>query len=297
MKKTKVEEVQISKHALVTVTEMNHIIEVQHMDKMNNCSHIKKLDADRYVDLKTGDIREFERTENRSQGLNSLLQTFKKLRYLINNNFTGGGNELFITLTYAEQTNDHLQVGQDYDKFLKRLRYKLGKKLGPIDAIRVLEPHATGNWHIHALLRFNDLSEVYIANAELAEIWGHGFVKINSLKDVDNIGAYVSAYLTDIEVTNENILGFASNGKEMAVKETEGKVYVKGARLKYYPPGVNIFTKTKGIVYPERTIMPYEQAKRIVGAATPHYKKSIALSDEEKGFENTITYEQYNLKR
>ena len=295
MKKTKVEEVQISKNALVTVTEMNHIIEVQHMEKMNNCVHIKKLDADRYVDLKTGDIREFQRTENRSQGLNSLHQTFKKLRYLINNNFTGGGNELFITLTYAEQTSDHLQVGKDYDKFLKRLRYKLGKKLGTIDANRVLEPHASGKWHLHVLMRFNDLSEVYIANAQLAEIWGHGFVKINSLKDVDNIGAYVSAYLTDIEVANEEISKFGS--KEVEVKEVEGKVYLKGERLKYYSPGVNIFTKTKGIEYPERTIMPYERAKKIVGAATPHYKKSIAISDEEKGFENTITYEQYNLKR
>ena len=296
MKKTKVEEVQISKNALVTVTEMNHIIEVQHMDKMNNCSHIKKLDADRYVDLKTGDIREFERTENRSQGVNSLYQTFKKLRYLINNNFDGAGNELFITLTYRGelQTRDHLKVGKDYDIFLKRLKRKY-KGVSTIDAVRVLEPHESGNWHMHVLLRFNDLERVYIANKDLEEIWGNGFVKIKSLKDVDNIGAYVSAYLTDIEVTNENILGFGS--KELDVKESDGKYYVKGARLKYYPSGVNIFTKTRGIVYPERTIMPYAQAKKIVGAATPHYKKSIALSDEEKGFENTITYEQYNLKR
>ena len=29
---------------LVTVTKMNHIVEVQHMQKMNRKAHIKKLD-------------------------------------------------------------------------------------------------------------------------------------------------------------------------------------------------------------------------------------------------------------
>lgn len=296
MKKTVLDDVQISKNALVTVTEMNHIVEVQHMEKMNTCNHIKKLNADSYVDLKTGEVKEFERTENRSQGLNSLRQTFKKLRYLVNNNFTGKGNELFITLTYRGdlQTNDHLKVGKDYDNFLKRLKRRLNKKLGSIDAIRVLEPHESGNWHLHVLLRFNDLSSVYILNEELAEIWGHGFVQIQSLKDVDNVGAYVSAYLADIEVPEE-----FGDHPDLVEKEVNGqkKKFLKGARLRFYPTGVNIFAKTKGMVYPEREQMTYEKALKKVGAATPHFKKSIAISDDENGFENTITYEQYNLKR
>lgn len=299
MKKTKVEEVQISKHALVTVTEMNHLIEVQHMEKMNTCCHIKKLDADRYVDLRTGDIREFERTENRSQGLNSLSQTFKKLRYLVNTNFRGACNELFITLTYRGelQTRDHLKVGKDYDAFLKRLKRRY-KGVSTIDAIKVLEPHASGNWHMHVLLRFNDLEKVYIANKDLKEIWGNGWVKINSLKNVDNVGAYVSAYLADVEVSEEEAKNLEGH-PDLIEKEVDGqkKKFVKGARLAFYPSGVNLFSKTKGIVYPERTLMQYEQAIKKVGAATPHFKKSIAISDEEKGFENTITYEQYNLKR
>ena len=299
MKITKVEEVQISKNALVTVTEMNHIVEVQYMEKMNSCSHIKKLDADRYVDLKTGDIREFERTENRSQGLNSLRQTFKKLRYLINNNFTGAWNELFLTLTYRGelQTRDHLKVGKDYDNFLKRMKRKF-KGISTIDAIKVLEPHGSGNWHMHVLLRFNDLEKVYIANKDLREIWGNGWVTVNSLKNVDNVGAYVSAYLADLEVTEDTAKQLEGN-PDLMEKEVDGqkKKFLKGARLVFYPSGVNLYSKTKGIVYPERTIMSYNQAIKKVGAATPHFKKSILISDKDKDFENTITYEQYNLKR
>lgn len=301
MKKTIVDDVQISKNALVTVTKMNHIVEVQHMEKMNTCSHIKKLSADSYVNLKTGEVKEFERTENRSQGLNSLRQTFKKLRYLINNNFTGSPNELFLTLTNRGelQTRDHLKVGKDYEKFMKRLKYEF-KDISSIDAIKVLEPHESGNWHMHVLLRFNDLPSVYIPNEKLAEIWGNGYVKIQSLKNVDNVGAYVSAYMTDIEVP-EGKLKELEGHPDLIEKEVDGqkKKFLKGARLRFYPTGVNIFSKTKGIVYPEREKMSYEKALKKVGAATPHFKRSICLEKEKEQecFSNTITYEQYNLKR
>ena len=53
----KVTERQIAEHELVTVTRMNHVIEVQHMEKRNTKCHIKKLDAERYMDIETGEIR------------------------------------------------------------------------------------------------------------------------------------------------------------------------------------------------------------------------------------------------
>lgn len=299
MKITKVDEVQISASSLVTVTKMNHILEVQHMEKRNDTCHIKKLDSDRYVEISTGEIKDFQKTENRSQGGNSLRQTFKKMRYLINNNFTGSGNELFITLTYRGdlQTTDYIKVGKDYDKFLKRLKYEY-KGTSTVDSIKVLEPHQSGKWHMHALLRFNDLDTVYIPNKKLREIWSNGYVTVNSLKNVDNIGAYVSAYMTDIPVTKENEKALEGH-PDLIEKEVDGekKKYIKGARLMFYPTGVNLFSKTKGIIYPEREQMSYLEAKKIVGAVTPHYKTSLSIADEEKDFSNTITYEQYNLKR
>lgn len=299
MKITKVDEVQISANSLVTVTKMNHILEVQHMEKKNDSCHIKKLDSDRYVEIATGEIKDFQKTENRSQGLNSLRQTFKKMRYLINNNFTGSLNELFLTLTYRGelQTRDYLKVGKDYEKFLKRLKYEY-KDISSIDAIKVLEPHESGNWHMHVLVRFNDLPSVYIPNEKLRDIWGNGWVTVNSLKNVDNVGAYVSAYMTDIEVPEDRAKNLEGH-PDLIEKEVDGqkKKFLKGARLIFYPTGVNLFSKTKGIVYPNREDMTYSEAKKIVGAATPHYKKSLYIADEEKDFSNTITYEQYNLKR
>ncbi|MFE6237638.1 hypothetical protein ACFVN3_20810, partial [Cellulosimicrobium sp. NPDC057862] len=163
----------IAPNDVVKVTTMNHVIEVQHMEKMNRKNNIKKLDKDRFVDLSTGEIREFEHSENRQENYNSLRQTFKKLRYLINNNFIGRPNELHITLTYKKNMTDTKKLYSDFQNFIDRLRYKY-KKESSIDYLSVVEPQGRGAWHCHVLMRFNDLDKIYIKNAELRSLWGLG---------------------------------------------------------------------------------------------------------------------------
>ena len=291
---------------IVTVTKMNHIVEVQHMDKMNIRANIKKLDKNRYVDLRTGEIKEYKHFENRSQSENSLKQTFKKLRYLINNNFTGAKNELFITLTYEENMTYTERLYTDFDKFIKRLRYKYRDR-STIDYISVVEPQDRGAWHCHVLFRFNDLKTIYIPNkfedkkpvdAPLYELWGHGWVTIRSLKNVDNVGAYLSAYLTDIELnedTSQDVINKTLNEEHRTIKTIDNKKYIKGGRLHLYPPGMNLYRTSRGIKKPDRMKMKYKNAKKIVGSAKPHYFKSYDIKLDD--FENTISYLQYNLKR
>lgn len=269
------------------------------MEFMNRTNHIKKLDKERYVNLKTGEVGEFKQGEVRSDSFNSLRQTFKKLRYLINNNYTGAGNELHITLTYAENMQDTKRLYSDFKKFIKKFRYKYEKEYGFIDYMTVVEPQERGAWHHHLLLRFNDKagSKIFIPNDEVAEIWGHGFTKIHSLSGVDNIGAYLSAYLADVELTSENIHGAVVGQKEIKVVEVDGqeKKFIKGGRLHLYPSGMNLYRKSKGIQMPERQEMKYEDIKKVVGSAEPNYTKQIVV--EQDDFTNTITYEQYNMKR
>ncbi len=283
----------IAPNDLVIVTKTKHIVEVQYMEKMNTQANIKKIDKHRYVDLSTGEIREFEHIENRQQSYNSLRQTFKKLRYLINNNLDGAENELHCVLTYAENMTDTKRLYSDIDKFLKRLRYKYGD----VDYINVPEPQGRGAWHNHMLLRFNDRKRIFIPNSKLADLWGHGFVQIKSLKNIDNIGAYLSAYLSDIELTDKTFLTAVEEKREVVFKSVEGKEkkFIKGGRLHMYPPGMNIIRKSKGMKYPDRKKMKYKNIKKIVGNTAPHYSKNIKV--EKGNFENNITYEQYNTKR
>ena len=292
------EEYIIGSNEIVTVTQMNHIVEIQYMEKMNTQSNIKKINKDEYVDLKTGEIKEFNHFETRKDSYNSLRQTFKKLKYLVNNNFDGKKNELWVTFTYrgAEQTNDMKKVSRDYDNFRGRLERRF-KKTTTVDMLKILEPHASGNWHLHVLMRFNDVKSIYIHASEMAELWSHGFATVKSLKQVDNIGAYISAYLSDLELTDQTFPVALQEDREIAVKEVDGqeKKFIKGGRLHLYPPGANIYSKSKGILYPERKKTTYKKAKKIVGSVKPHFKTTKYIEKED--FENAITYEQYNLKR
>lgn len=280
---------------VVTVTKMNHILEVQHMEKMNHVAHIKKLSKDEYVDLGTGEIKEFNHSENRKDNYNSLRQTFKKLRYLINNNFEGKRNELHIILTYDENMKDTKRLYSDFKRFMMRLKRKYTNTT--VDYINVVEPQERGAWHSHLLIRFNDLDKIYISNSDLSKLWEQGFVTIKSLNEVDNIGAYLSAYLSDVELT-DNTVGIAlQESRDVQIKIVDGqpKKFVKGGRLHMYPPGMNLYRKSKGVEMPERKNMKYRELKKIVKHSQPHYSKSYEI--EKDDFSNTIQFEQYNLKR
>ena len=289
----------IAPNSVVKVTTMNHIIELQYLEKENGKAHIRKIDADRYVYLETGEIRDFEKTETRAQGENSLRKTFRRLRELINTNFNGSKNELFVTLTYRGelQTNDTKVVYKDFKYFMDRLKYHF-KDVSTIDYINVLEPHASGKFHMHVLLRFNEMSSVYIPNDTLAKLWGNGFVTIQSLDGVDNIGAYLSAYLADIEIPEEHAANHKDN-PDLIEKSVSGnkKKFLKGARLVFYPTGVNIYRKSKGILEPKVEKMTYKNAQKKLGAVTPNFRYGVELFDNENDFRNTIIKEQYNLKR
>lgn len=288
--------VSLSGNDVVKVTKMNHIVEVQYMEKMNRSNNIKKLDKDSYVDLSTGEIKEFQHSENRQENYNSLRQTFKKLRYLINNNLIGASNELHVTLTYKKNMKDTKQLYNDFKRFMTRLKRHY-KNVSTIDYISVVEPQGRGAWHCHCLLRFNDLKTIYIKNKELRDLWENGFVTIKSLKDVDNIGAYLSAYLADVELTEESVMTAVDEKREIVVKKVDGqeKKFIKGGRLHMYPSGMNLYRKSKGMVFPEREEMRFKDIKKVVGSAQPHYSKSYHIKNDD--FENTISYLQYNTKR
>lgn len=281
--------------SVVTLTEMGHISEIQRMERQNQQQTIRKISKDEYIVLETGEIKEFNHIENRSQSMNSLRQTFKKLRYLINNNFVGAKNELHMTLTYAENMTDTERLYADFKRFMMRLKRKY--KGQSIDYLNVIEPQERGAWHCHLLIRFNDVRSIFLENKKIAEMWEQGFVTIRSLAEVDNIGAYLSAYLSDIELTDETETLAYTDGTEIVEKTVEGqkKKFIKGGRLHMYPPSMKLYRKSRGIVPPTRKRMTYENAKKAVGSAQPHYSKTYDILTDD--FKNTIHFEQYNSKR
>lgn len=295
---------KIKGEKIVKLTEMGNIKEIMCLEKRCIAPFgIKKLNAYEYVVLDTGEVKEYNKIENRAQDKESLRKTFKHIRELINTNFTGERNELCFTITYKENMTDPKLLYTDFKNFMKKLKYKYGS----VDYINVVEPQGRGAWHCHILLKFNDIKRAYIPNKEVAEMWGHGFVKVKAIKkDIDNLGAYLSAYLGDIELNEDNLSelvgdGVVKPGQAINIKEVEidgvKKKIIKGGRLHYYPPGMNIYRCSRGIKQPTVTHLSYEKAKKIVGAATPTYSTKTIIQDDDGKIINSITYEQYNLKR
>ena len=165
----------------VTGTDVGEIIELQYLSHKNTSAPIKKISKDQYVDLQTGEIKDFAYSENRGQSLDSLRKTFKKLGYLVNNNFSGKKNELWTTLTYADNVQDLKKVSPDFDKFIKRLKYFMANEYGEVreiaykkkgknkkyklnvknkskfEFVKVLEPQGRGAWHVHMLVLLQSL--------------------------------------------------------------------------------------------------------------------------------------------
>jgi hypothetical protein len=281
---------------------MNHVVEVLRVSaEPRNLKKFRKLNKMEYVDLETGEILEYKLNENRGQNVAGLKRTFKEIRNIINNNFTGADNELFVTLTYAENMMDTKKLYKDFELFVRKLK----RKYNNVEYMSVIEPQARGAWHCHVLLKFPDADNVYIDNdKDMARMWGHGFTKTRKLKNVDNIGAYISAYLADVEACEENretifdAITRSNDILEVVEKNVDGvkKSYVKGARLHMYPSGMNLYRCSRGIKKPETEKMLYKEVKKIVGSGQASYTRTIDIERDGKTI-NAITYEQYNLKR
>lgn len=103
----------------------------------------------------------------------------------------------FLTLTFKDEITDISKANRELKKFIQRLNYHYGYKIQyscvPEIQEERLEKTGVAVWHYHLLL-YNVIEKVDVKR--LSEIWGNGFIKINSIKDVDNVGAYVCKYMT-----------------------------------------------------------------------------------------------------
>lgn len=298
--KTLEENVRPKEYQEIRVKEMGNIIELMHSDRKNHDIFIKKISDDEYIDLRTGEVKQCNKIDNRAGNLNSVRQSLGRLRDLLNTNITDTSHCRWVTLTYAENMTDSKRLYEDFKKFNMRMRYK-GYKY---EYIVCMEPQGRGAWHAHLVMIFEGQAP-YIDNKLIADTWGHGFTKTKKLEDVDNVGAYLTAYLGDMDLeeyknlSEEDKKGMVfSEIREVDLKETgERKSIIKGGRLHMYPPKFNIYRQSRGIKKPVVSYETEKNAQKKVSAGTLTFEKTIELSDTDSQFSNTINYRHYNLIR
>lgn len=298
--------IKIGREDLVSLKTMGNIYEICYLQKKNNQIKTQLIDKDHYMYLDTGEIFECNHIENRSESKFQVGQSLKRLRDYINTNVVEPDKCKWITLTYAKNMQDTNQLYKDFQKFMQKLRYQY--KSYNIEYIAAMEPQARGAWHCHCIVIFDKVAP-FIPNSSIEKLWQQGFTKTNKLEDIDNIGAYLTAYLGDMEFTKENIQELQKQGlnvSQMALKEVneiEGiklkqpKSFIKGGRLYMYPPKFNLYRISRGIKKPIKEYHSYHIAKEKAGLQLPTYSKGIKVSDTDNSFSNIIIYEYYNTKR
>lgn len=258
-------DVKPTNHAKASVCFTNHIIEIVITEKRSNYLHsFKKVNGNMYVDKRTGEVREYS-----EHGFINRNRSFTRLRRYVNANFTGKQNEVFVTLTYSYPQFNRSQVSADMKNFWKRFKYRYKN----CEYISIIEPHKSGAWHIHMLIKDMNKRYLWINKNKCCSIWKHGNIKIERIKKNDNIGAYFTALCK-------------------SDSETESK----SSRLKYYPKYSKVFSHSSNIKKPIYKIMSYENAMKLVENHNECFSKTIGIFDDNEQV-NTIFYKQYNSKR
>ena len=298
----KIQNIKISENSNVRVYHCGNVLEVKWLQKINTKPTVRKINNDLYMKVRTGEVFEYERKDfegNRTDNIKNVKRSLSELRRIINYNVVDVSNARWLTLTYKENMKDTKKLYSDVDKFIKRLRYYY--KDYKIEYINVVEPQGRGAWHCHLMLLF-DKTAPFIKNDELSKLWGFGFVSVKALDDdVDNIGAYLSAYLSDMSLDDAKALGMikkdvtSDNLAGDGVKDVNGKKYLKGLRMRLYPTGLNIYRTSRGIKKPSVIAVTEGECAKLRGSAKLTYESTVAISDGE--FQNTINTRYFNLKR
>ena len=116
----------------------------------------------------------------------ALTRTRRNIRRLINANPT---MSKFLTLTFAENVVNIDVANYEFKKFIERLKYAYPKL--DLKYLTVIEFQRRGAVHYHLLL-----NTPHIRASKISKLWSNGFIKINAVRNCDNLGAYVSKYLS-----------------------------------------------------------------------------------------------------
>lgn len=284
----------------ISVQIAGNIIDLKQTERPPKKIEVQWIDADSYVDLRTGEIKQAKRSESRGDAMSAvnLRRTFAKMRGLINTNFFGDNNELLVTLTYKENMQDVKRLAHDLDVFNKRMK----RALGEVKYVTAVEPQARGAWHAHILVKQLTSHCTYWPHEEVARLWEHGtIIDVQRLRNCDNIGAYLSAYLTDTpadvpDYPDPLMQGLRESGT------CAPKRVIKGGRLHMYPRGMRIFRASQNLERPvAKKIRPYSaEYWALVSGSRITYQSTLELSEsndnEQDYLINKIHQMQLNCK-
>ena len=235
----------------------NNIVEYYCYEHLNisNENHVKKEENNANEDDK---ILNYYRTQKRRK---------ETLRRLICTNFNKNDSK-FITLTFRDNIRDVKVANKEFKKFIQRLNYFIQKKdlefkLKYVSVIEFQDKNRNGVVHYHIICNIP-----YIPKKFIADTWGQGFIKINRIDNVDNLGAYVTKYMNK-DIDDDRLMGLKAYNCSKGLKR---------------PIEVKNWCNCKKV----------EELKKIFNIDTKKPVYSAKYTGKEVG---QVIYKQFNLDR
>ena len=203
---------------------------------------------------------------NKEENYNSTKRQRRcKVRQLICENFDEGSK--FVTLTFRDTEEFDIknvkECNKKFKQFVQRMKYRYPEFLY-VAVIEFQDSNNRGAVHYHMVCNIP-----YIKAKELSDIWENGNIKINRIKQCDNVGAYVTKYMV-VDMDDERLQGLQAYNRSRGLLEP---VELASWRKEEYDQVQIILQSLEGKT-PSYGGQPYES--------------------ENAG---TILYRQYNKKR
>ena len=193
------------------------VVYLSHQNTSGSC--IKRIDKYTYLDKRDNKVKDYDL--DKPVSIKDIKRKVKKYEELVIYNFTGGKNELFITLTCRDKITDLKVIKNRYKEFLENIQ----KDYNNLECIALFETTSNSYWHIHLFLKYVDTSKVLTIPHQdlLNKYWCYGYVHI---------------------IRNFNTFKNLGHSKDSRQEKLE--------RLTNFPKGCRMYSKTKGIKTPPK---------------------------------------------
>ena len=168
--------------------------------KGRSCENRKKRED------RTEEEKQKDRKKNLWRARNGLIDTINA-----NVDRPWGERLKFFTMSFKDDIFDLKEANREFNKFIKRLEYHIKRKVHYTVIARFQDGKRPGgkvggrDGVIHYHVLFYDLP--YVPHEKLTAIWDRGFVWINAVDDVDNLGVYMVEGYMGKEIDDERLNG------------------------------------------------------------------------------------------
>lgn len=214
---------QINDNDEVIRTDLGRYSKITFVANSNKSNSIKKLNKYEYVDICTGEIKQYNLDKPTSKA--DVNRKLKKYEEIVLYNFTGGASELFVTLTCSQHITDIADIKQYYNNFIDNIK----QDYQDIDYIGLFEQTELGCWHIHLFIKNNQHKKLYVPHQQLLNYWQQGAVYVMPNKNTFQT------------------LGHSKNKRDDRLE-----------RFRHFPKGEKLYHRSKGIKTPKKEKMTYK---------------------------------------